>query len=1138
MFRVFSCLVSLIILCFQIFIQSDIFNGTNSALITLASYFPYGNAYWFTILQTVPLIFLAGTFLGRERKVDSLDTIYYRPESNADYVIGMMMGFVKVFMAMAGILLLLGMLLHVLTSDSPLHVELYFFYWLTLIFPTLVFITGFSFFVYTCLSHRGLSILLLLVVCALLLFQAGDFREGLFDPFGLSLPSAFSEVSGYPNLMDYLTQRTCWFFVGLGFAGLSVFMFHRLPNHTVSRKKMVVVAVGCLMVGMLFGIGLYLKQDEFQRVRDGYAETYNKYRKHPKGNVITHLIEVEQKGRKLYGKSTLLIRNQNEEKLPEILLYLNPTLKVTLVKEGDVEIAFKREDQAILLERELEPREEINLTVEYEGGVDERVCYLDVKKDRLYQRQSITGHGSAPGKRFVFLEDDFTALVPECLWYPVAQPPVNPASPYDVVPEFTRYTLQVTTTDDRVVVAPGVRESKGNVVCFTGSMPWVGMALCMGNFEKYEVVVDSLSYELFLLKGHKELMRGFEEVQDSMPSILRDVRYNVEGEMGITYPYKQLILVESPISFASFVRPHKGGSEMAQPGMLFLPERGVGLWNDYQATYTFLKKMMPDVPFSYTSWEELKSSDLTNILSRLFLQEATYDVSQIKLWLNALISPSSSSVEGMITKMENPYSILPMFYEQTIALRAEKYPAISTILVDALKSSNTFFVFSPETNLSERFAGHNVEDIFHDRLEDPDKAAALLHEKSRELLRWVSVNDVSTKEMIDFLVKFVQRNRFRQMEFEEMNREFIHEFGVDWMDVLPTWYEEREVPVFYVKDFKQQLVTDTENNDDGSSSVSGEMVMDMENKRTRASVCVFNDSKIDGIVSFEVNNMMYSGGNSRRQERKSESVITRNFLIKAGTGKQIAVVMNGMNVVFKTNVSNNIPTSFFAQGSFSTTTDTTEYVKEMARSYFMPSKDEMIVDNEDEGFRLNTSSSRKRLRGLFSSFKEEKYETTGSSLMLRKGVEIVPKHMVNPEAYGSNKLTDAFMMSGGKAEMEWKEQIEREGVYEIWAYIPPKVLTHRVNEQRIGGMRSGYYSVSYSSVAESDRHEELNQYYFVNYGDEKQEVVIDVKEQPGWFSLGFFELPVGECNVVLTNRGEKDQVLLGDAIKWVYQGDK
>ena len=80
--------------------------------------------------------------------------------------------------------------------------------------------------------------------------------------------------------------------------------------------------------------------------------------------------------------------------------------------------------------------------------------------------------------------------------------------------------------------------------------------------------------------------------------------------MGITYPYAQLTLVETPISFSGFARPNKGGSEMAQPGMLFLPERGVGMWNDYKADAAFKKRMVPELLSSYGSPEEMLSTDL------------------------------------------------------------------------------------------------------------------------------------------------------------------------------------------------------------------------------------------------------------------------------------------------------------------------------------------------------------------------------------------------------------------------------------------------------------------------------------------------------------------------------------------------
>lgn len=224
-----------------------------------------------------------------------------------------------------------------------------------------------------------------------------------------------------------------------------------------------------------------------------------------------------------------------------------------------------------------------------------------------------------------------------------------------------------------------------------------------------------------------------------------------------------------------------------------------------------------------------------------------------------------------------------MFYEQTMALHSAEYPAINSILTDALKKSNTFFISYSELDQEERFVGRSVGDLFRDRLDNPYEVATLLHERTLELLRLLSVRNIPMEQITAFLATFIRENRFRQVEFDEMNREFIEKFGVDWMDVLPAWYENRKIPVFFVRDFKVENVTSQE---DGEGSLSGFAfsggftIRDQANRRSRVSVNVFNDSDVDGVVSFEARDMTFSGMNSRRQGREGEKVVTRNFWLR------------------------------------------------------------------------------------------------------------------------------------------------------------------------------------------------------------------------------------------------------------------
>ena len=53
----------------------------------------------------------------------------------------------------------------------------------------------------------------------------------------------------------------------------------------------------------------------------------------------------------------------------------------------------------------------------------------------------------------------------------------------------------------------------------------------------------------------------------------------------------------------------------------------------------------------------------------------------------------------------------------------------------------------------------------------------LLHERTLELLRLLSVRNIPMEQITAFLATFIRENRFRQVEFDEMNREFVEKFG-------------------------------------------------------------------------------------------------------------------------------------------------------------------------------------------------------------------------------------------------------------------------------------------------------------------------------------------------------------------------
>lgn len=1151
LFRIFFLLTFCCIILYQVIIQSNLFFPTNSGLISLSSFFPFMNAYLFTGLQVIPLIFLAGMFLTKERRLDSMDTIYYRPESNAEYVVGMAAGFVRVFVVMAVISLFLGFLLNLFASDAPLSIGIYFFYLLTLIIPALIFMLGFSFFIHSWVRNQALSILLLLIVVGAIFFYGGEIGQGIFDPFGHSLPNTFSGITGHPDLTGYLLQRLCWVFVGFGFLGFSICLFKRLSNRPVNRVRVMGIAVAFMIAGIVSGGIVYSFHAQKVSMRNVYTETYNKYNDVPKGTVVRHDISFEQQGNVMTGKSTLVIQNRTGEVLPEIVLYLNPALDVLSI-EGDTRLPFERDRQVIRVQQELQPGQEVTLGVAYKGGIDERVCYLDVPDNVVFGPEDNAYLQCRYGKRFMYLDKDFTFLTPECLWYPTTLPPVNPASSYNISSDFTLYTLRVMNPGERTVVAQGDEEKTGDGLYFTNTLPLPGLSLCMGDYKKRVITVDSVRYELYLTEGQKDIFRGLEALPDSLAGLIREIREAVESRINNTYPYSSLKLIETPVTLTSFFRQEKGTSELIQPEMIFLPERGLGFWSDFKVRFGLEKK-------ANVTFGGFEMSDLDRIRMGIrgsityFLAEPTrmsYSRGQMFMRWFGPSALKNMSGEGSFTR-NNLYYVGSMFYDYSLRFHSDDYPVINNLFMNILSARvRDYGTGVTEEEVQDYLSSHSLEEALYDRGIDPVVFHYIIKKKAKELVRRLALDNITEEEVVGFLRNYAADRRFQRIDFNQFDEDFAQVFHVRWRDILPSWYTNKRLPEFLIKDFKVQYVKSDEGDEMSEneimlSSFGGGVFASYGGKQraSQVSLFIFNDSDVDGVITVEsavIKPRTPAKGDAvfLVGSQLDDSMLSRNYLIKAKSGKEIVTCFDEGTISLNTNLSSNIPmllSGRVQQGMIDR--KLSESARDIDYTYFLPAKNEIVVDNEDDGFRIMQSSPKKRLRDMFAKERKSKYRSA-HSLSLMDGVEVLPGYMRGEESYGLAKRTHAFMMQGGGASMEWTTRIEREGEYDVYAYFPPKVHANRIDKDQMKRAMRGGSGVMVASSSMIDMNAAVKQHYRLENNGEKKEAVGEGGIQAGWVLLGRFRLTPGECKVILTDEGETDQVLLGDAIRWKYVEDK
>ncbi|MCK7528838.1 MAG: hypothetical protein MZV64_70435 [Ignavibacteriales bacterium] len=79
---------------------------------------PYANLIILNLGQAIVAVFLASEFLKQDRKNDTVEVIYARSMTNAQYIIGKTLGILSVFIILNFIILILGMGFSFLSGDS------------------------------------------------------------------------------------------------------------------------------------------------------------------------------------------------------------------------------------------------------------------------------------------------------------------------------------------------------------------------------------------------------------------------------------------------------------------------------------------------------------------------------------------------------------------------------------------------------------------------------------------------------------------------------------------------------------------------------------------------------------------------------------------------------------------------------------------------------------------------------------------------------------------------------------------------------------------------------------------------------------------------------------------------------------
>ncbi len=1047
----------------------------------------------FNIGQAIVSIFLASEYLKRDKQLDTSEIFYVRPLSNAEYLLGKMWGTIRVFLLLNFIVMLVGVIAGYAKLGMGVDVGSFLGYFLLLNLPTLVYIIGLSTLLMLIIKNQALTFVILLGYIGLTIYYIGDKCYYLFDYMCYNVPLMESTITGFADLPALIVHRLLYLLLGFSFILFSILMFRRLPNSHYSLLPWGGLSVVVFLCAMYFGylhVSNYTEKDSY---RESLIALNNKNVTNPKIVTDSCNIDVVQQGEKLFFETK--ITGRPTKKSLQFTFTLNPGFEVTEAVCDGAPLAFEREQHLVKVTfpEEKTTEEVVSFTLKYEGVIDERICYLDIPEELLVESGGLNKYKI--GKRYAFQEPDYTLLTPESYWYPRPGVCYSDESPDWQQSYFTHFAMKVTPNAGMTPLSQGrISLSEDSLSThFTLEYPLQSLSLLIGEYENVSIESDSTLYSAWYLKGHDYFKQNFDSLQDTLPQLIREMRRDIEKDFELTYPFKRFSFVEVPVHFASFSRTWTRSQERQQPEMLFLPERGFGLW---QFDFNWHIKWRRD------RREENKNHG-GRILTNLQIEAEVFNL------LKSILTDQNGSVkfdEGRmgrksVTIEESPYYIFPQMYNFKYNIYSSEW-SVANRLIEIRLSKTPFW---------NNFLQRNVNGLSNE-----EKCALLLQERSfAELLKDVELRnlmnniiEVQGKRLFipaektmgvaafrDSLFNYVKAHAFENISFETMLDTMGRLADCDLHSGLEEWKKPVEVAEFL---FGTPTVTKVTTNK--KDVFQGEIV-------------ISNISDNPGSVNIKLVFWTRNGDNQIFDGEKKPNEWIVNFGPKET--KRIVTHWEETPNIFRCKAlfSKNLPMEIGAHtGKVETVKVLTPEGEYPLSSDFLLEDNDIIVDNEDEQlFELSVPPPSGLLnewikkKSIDEDFKYSGFEEWNPPMRWTMTTD--------GGFYGKSIRSAVVIRSGdGEEHAKWRLPVPEHGRYELYYHV------RKPWNMSWGGWNNRGRRM-YNFIVETQE------------GAEEHEINIR-RVDNGWALLGTFDIACDTVNVTLTNK-TKLRYITADAVKLV-----
>lgn len=1079
-FKIFTILAILILSFFNVSILLLEDGPSLWILKAVPSNIPYVNMLLLNTGQAIVAIFLASEFLKRDKQLDTSEVFYVRPLSNAEYVFGKIWGNLRVFFILSLVIMGITLAFNIAAMDTSVDWLAYCYYFFLITVPTLIYIMGLSIFLMLVLKNQALTFIILLGYIGVTIFYIGDKFYYLFDYMAYSLPLFKSTIVGFSDLSVILNHRAIYLFFGLGFIFFTIFLFRRLPNSSKGHYPWMFLSFLFFGVGGYFGyyhVSSILQQD---KTREAYIELNNEYVHAPKMIIDQYNLTVSQHPKSVEVNALLTGSPLTESNV--FTFCLNPGLRIEKVTQNDQPLNYERKDQILLIDfgRSLTPKDTVTFNIQYAGIIDESICYLDIPEDQL--REENKEFLINIGKKYSFITADYVMLTPETFWYPRPGTAFSNTSPDWQQTYFSQFTLEVNPLKGLTPISQGVvsKDSLEGTYLFTPDYTAQTLSLIIGDYRSDSIQTDSVTYAVHYLDGHNYFSAPLDSIKDTIPTLIRNMRQNIERAYKLTYPFKRFSLVEVPGQFKGYSRAWSGAQETVQPEMIMLPEKGF-------RTYFLNIIRMKKNEFKYAKWnggeitdKEAAVRSFNSFMWLFYQQDGTSEFS------------SGERGRNSIKSTKNPYFIFPLLYNFRYNIFSTEWPianrVIELYLLNNIKGSGWERQINGISN-SEKASLLLAKESLNALLGNPkyrDLTDDFITLRGANLFAEAEIN-AGVNLFRDSLYALLDRNTFYNVQFEHL------------LDTLSTIGK---------TNINSQLAKWNEPTKLARYSISAPVVTQVKDKDVEVYVLaleISNNSDSEGVIHLSIN---VNGPRSQTPDPRLERKIT----FAPNETKRLVSHWDDaprwLNV--STLLSENLPSVLFL--SVGKVEKQRGGVIEPEGDFAYPFEehkitDEIIVDNEDSLF----SVSAPEVIGLLPKWLDQVADSTFKYAGIGWwGAPLQWTATTNGRYYGKYIRSAVVIKSGkGNQTATWKVPIQEAGRYEAYYYV------YKPDELRWNNRAEGEY------------------HFTVQYDKEVEDAYIDLKKSAeGWEPMGVYYLEPGVVTVTLFDECKLRSVT-ADAVKFV-----